>query len=114
MLKISEDLLPSRPVKEAGVTDLSFDGLLEPPLKLHEDLKEGCGGQLWPAGVILARYLLSRLSTLQGRTMFCANPIPVVLVIFPPRCPIGPAYLLLTLPPEAIQNQHPLLALVIC
>jgi len=69
---ISEDLMASRIHKVAGTTTLDFDGLLHPPLKLHEDLAGGCGGQLWPAGIVLAKYLLRRpqRDTLQGKVMF--------------------------------------------
>ncbi|KAL9121218.1 MAG: hypothetical protein Q9187_002227 [Circinaria calcarea] len=66
---ISEDLIPSRAVKEPGVTALDFDGLLDPPLYLHEDLKEGCGGQLWPAGMVLAKFLLREKEGLRGKTI---------------------------------------------
>ncbi|KAL1302263.1 hypothetical protein AAFC00_002684 [Neodothiora populina] len=56
---ISEDLVPNREHKAAGVLTVDFDGLLETgPLKLREDLTEGCGGMLWPAGIVLSRYLL--------------------------------------------------------
>ncbi|KAH2934019.1 hypothetical protein KXW45_004781 [Aspergillus fumigatus] len=55
---VSEHLVPVRELKPAGNTLVSFDGLLEEPLILKEDLKEGCGGQLWPAGIVLAKYLL--------------------------------------------------------
>ena len=68
-LGISEDLVPLRENKQAGETQISFDGLLDPPLRLHEDLKEGCGGQLWPAGMVLAKYLLERLDDIRGKTM---------------------------------------------
>ncbi|MCJ1389245.1 hypothetical protein MMC18_002101 [Xylographa bjoerkii] len=68
-LHISEDFLPSRPPKTASTTNLSFSGLLSPPLRLHEDLKDGCGGQLWPAGMVLARYLLERKEELRGKVI---------------------------------------------
>ena len=55
---ISEDLVQSPRHKAAGISSIDFDGLLELPLKLHEDLKEGCGGQLWPAGMVLSKYML--------------------------------------------------------
>ncbi|KAB8228525.1 putative methyltransferase-domain-containing protein [Aspergillus alliaceus] len=55
---VSESLVPARILKSVGHTTISFDGLLKEPLTLKEDLKEGCGGQLWPAGMVLARYLL--------------------------------------------------------
>ena len=57
-LVISEDLVQSPAHKPAGVSTLDFDGLLFQPLKLQEDLKNGCGGQLWPAGMVLAKYIL--------------------------------------------------------
>lgn len=56
-----------RDIKPAGQTDLSFNGLLAPPLKLHEDLSEGCGGQLWPAGMSLAQYILTYHKSLVGQ-----------------------------------------------
>ncbi len=37
---------------------MDFSGLLGEPVKLHEDLKAGCGGQLWPAGMVLAKHML--------------------------------------------------------
>jgi hypothetical protein len=55
---ISSDLVPPAVIKPAGVSSIDFDGLLSPPLKLQEDLKNGCGGQLWPAGMVLAKYML--------------------------------------------------------
>lgn len=70
LLDISFDLLPSRPAKPPGVTTLSFSSRLQLPLQLHEDLKEGCGGQLWPAGMVLAEYLLDRKEELRGKVMF--------------------------------------------
>ncbi|KAJ5373570.1 hypothetical protein N7517_005576 [Penicillium concentricum] len=59
-LTISESLAPTRVLKAVMTTGVSFDGLLKEPLLLKEDLKDGCGGQLWPAGMALAKYLLSR------------------------------------------------------
>jgi len=58
MFGVSEDLVPSAAIKSAGVSEVDFDGLLLPPLKLQEDLKNGCGGQLWPAGMVLSKYML--------------------------------------------------------
>ncbi|KAI9652651.1 MAG: Aminolevulinate dehydratase [Alyxoria varia] len=55
---VSNDLIDLPGYKPPGTTTLTFDGLLKPPLKLREDLTEGCGGQLWPAGMVLAKYLL--------------------------------------------------------
>ncbi|MCJ1340053.1 hypothetical protein MMC09_005347 [Bachmanniomyces sp. S44760] len=64
---ISEDLVPVRAAKAAGITEFSFDGALDPPLKIQEDLKEGCGGQVWPAGMVLARFLLERIEEMRGK-----------------------------------------------
>lgn len=70
-LKISESLAPPRELKAAVTTEVSFDGLLKEPLLLKEDLKDGCGGQLWPAGMALGKYLLSRHATdLSDKTMW--------------------------------------------
>lgn len=55
---VSESLIPAREVKGIGHCSVSFDGLLSDPLLLKEDLAKGCGGQLWPAGMVLAKYLL--------------------------------------------------------
>ena len=66
---ISEDLVESRQQKTAGDSTLDFDQLLHSPLRLHEDLKQGCGGQLWPAGMVLSKYLLRQHKNLQGRSM---------------------------------------------
>ncbi|KAI7177112.1 S-adenosyl-L-methionine-dependent methyltransferase [Hortaea werneckii] len=57
---ISEDLVQSRTQKQAGTGEIDFDGLLQTPLKLHEDLAKGNGGQAWPAGRVLAKYLLRK------------------------------------------------------
>ncbi|KAL8418461.1 hypothetical protein RB594_001884 [Gaeumannomyces avenae] len=57
-LTIDADLTPLPEYKEAGTTTLDFDGLLSAPLRLHEDLSSGCGGQLWPAGMVLATHML--------------------------------------------------------
>jgi predicted nicotinamide N-methyase len=55
---VGQDFVPPAPIKPAGDSEIDFDGLLSPPLKLHEDLKNGCGGQLWPAGMVLSKYML--------------------------------------------------------
>jgi hypothetical protein len=57
---LSEELVTSPTHKPKATTSVDFDGLLSPsaPLVLHEDLAKGNGGQAWPAGMILARYLL--------------------------------------------------------
>lgn len=67
---ISESLAPWRDNRAAVTTRVSLDGLLPEPLLLKEDLKEGCGGQLWPAGMVLAKYIINRHSSdLGDKTM---------------------------------------------
>lgn len=67
---VSDTLAPPRINKAAGTTNVDFDGLLSEPLLLKEDLKNGCGGQLWPAGMTLARYLLAQhASDMSGKSM---------------------------------------------
>lgn len=69
-LNFSEDLVQLPNIKSAGTSEVDFDGLLSEPLKLYEDLKGGCGGQLWAAGMVLAKYMLRRHRTsLEGKTM---------------------------------------------
>ncbi|KAJ5570373.1 uncharacterized protein N7459_009803 [Penicillium hispanicum] len=57
---VSDSLAPPRANRTARTTAVTFDGLLKDPLLLKEDLKDGCGGQLWPAGMVLAKYILCR------------------------------------------------------
>ncbi|KAK0249863.1 Protein-lysine N-methyltransferase efm6 [Friedmanniomyces endolithicus] len=58
---ISEDLVQSPTHKQASITRTDFDGLLKSsPLLLSEDLAKGNGGQAWPAGYVLARYLIRK------------------------------------------------------
>jgi hypothetical protein len=57
-LSIGVDFAPLPTYKAAAITTVNFSGLLDPPLKLHEDLSKGCGGQLWPAGMVLAQHML--------------------------------------------------------
>lgn len=77
VLALDESLVPVRERKLPGITSLTFDGLLDEPLLLKEDLKSGCGGQLWPAGMLLTEYLLREQSEfLRGKTMsvVCTSP----------------------------------------
>lgn len=62
-------IVPDRVNKPAGTTSTDFDGLLKDPLLLHEDLKEGCGGQLWPAGMTLAKYMLRYHQDLKDKSI---------------------------------------------
>ena len=55
---VSEDLAPLRQQKVAGNTDIDFDGELSKPLLLREDVRTGCGGQTWPAGMVLGKHML--------------------------------------------------------
>ena len=55
---VSEDFVQSPNHKAPETSTIDFDGLLQPSLKLHQDLANGNGGQAWPAGVVLAKYLL--------------------------------------------------------
>lgn len=57
-LAFGEGLTAVPAYKAASTTSVNFSNLLEPPLQLHEDLKSGCGGQLWPAGMVLAQQML--------------------------------------------------------
>jgi len=57
-LAIAADLTPLPTYKPASTTSITFSDLLSPPLLLHEDLTSGCGGQLWPAGMVLATHML--------------------------------------------------------
>ncbi|KAI1389550.1 putative methyltransferase-domain-containing protein [Hypoxylon trugodes] len=58
-LAIGEDLSPLPAYKAAGTASIDFGGLLgAEPLKLREDLASGCGGQTWPAGMVLGRHML--------------------------------------------------------
>lgn len=55
---IGEDLAPLPEYKAAATGGFDFSGLLANPLRLHEDLTSGCGGQTWPAGMVLAKHML--------------------------------------------------------
>lgn len=56
---LTTELVPERENKRPATSPLDFDGLLSSPLLLHEDLQDGCGGQLWPAGMLLSKYMLT-------------------------------------------------------
>ncbi|KAF5966034.1 N2 N2-dimethylguanosine tRNA methyltransferase [Fusarium coicis] len=55
---ISEDIAPLPSFKASGVATVDFDGVLSSPLKVHEDVRSGCGGQTWPAGMLLGKHML--------------------------------------------------------
>ncbi|KAA8571467.1 hypothetical protein EYC84_001467 [Monilinia fructicola] len=74
-LAIGTDLAPLPTYKAATTSTVDFSGLLDPPLKLHEDLSKGCGGQLWPAGMVLAQHMLRyHKNTLSDARM--GEPLP--------------------------------------
>jgi len=57
-LSFGQDLVEQPILKKSGTTSIDFDGLLARPLTVYEDLGNGCGGQLWLAGIVLAKYML--------------------------------------------------------
>jgi hypothetical protein len=70
-LAIGQDLAPLPTYKPASTTTITFSHLLSSPLQLHEDLSSGCGGQLWPAGMVLAKQMLRYHGEgLRGARMF--------------------------------------------
>jgi hypothetical protein len=77
---IDEELVPLRENKHTGVMEVDFDGLLAKPLRLEEDLKKGCGGMLWPAGMVMAKYLMR-----QDKEMFRDKTMLVALFLQMPR-----------------------------
>ena len=75
LLSISEDLVPSRVEVPSQQVTLTFDGLLSPPLVLQTNETE-CGGKLWPAGMVLAEYLLrNKRDEIEGKKMFVRSNI---------------------------------------
>jgi len=73
-LAMAEDIVPLPEMKSAGTTEVDFSGLLTEPLKLHEDLKNGCGGQLWPAGMVLAKHMLRYHRNNLEKARMCVLP----------------------------------------
>jgi hypothetical protein len=65
-LAILESLVPSPAHLQPHTTTTTLDGLLRIPLQLKEDLAEGCGGKLWPAGIVLARYIVRMYGGVDG------------------------------------------------
>lgn len=82
-MSISEDLVPSNFKRQSQIVTLDFNGLFhassKPPLQLQTK-EELCGGQLWPAGMILAEYLLRhKLGELEYKSMFVrSEPLLVI------------------------------------
>ncbi|KAL8642811.1 MAG: hypothetical protein Q9228_000551 [Teloschistes exilis] len=76
LLSVSEDLVPSTTPISSSTISIDFDGILDPPLLLQVDPTE-CGGQLWPAGMVLAKYLLRcKMEELREKTMLALSLYP--------------------------------------
>lgn len=79
ILSISEDLVPSTVPTPSQEVILAFDGLLSPPLVLQTNETE-CGGKLWPAGMVLAEYLLrNKMDEAEGKKMFVRSNVSLLL-----------------------------------
>ncbi|KAI9924047.1 hypothetical protein ASPWEDRAFT_167304 [Aspergillus wentii DTO 134E9] len=104
---VSETLIPFRDIKPVDNSSVSFDGILDNPLVLKEDLKDGCGGQLWPAGMVLAKYLLRRHhSDFSGKTIVELGAGGGLVGLAVARgCTVGPS-------PIYITDQQPMLPLM--
>lgn len=73
-LIINEELVTIPARKVPTITSVDLDGLLQKPLQLQEDVKGGCGGQVWPAGEVLAKYIIRRHSNnLVAKQMFVSS-----------------------------------------
>lgn len=76
---ISEDLTPLPTLKAAGNTPIDFDGQLGRPLKYHEDVRTGCGGQTWPAGMVMGKHMLRyRRAELRGARVYVSRANPSI------------------------------------
>lgn len=83
-LTVGEDFVQSPTHQQASTSTVDFDGLLKTPLVLHQDLKKGNGGQIWPAGMILAKYLLRmKREELQKASMFVGIALPMRYLLRP-------------------------------
>ncbi|KAL8728967.1 MAG: hypothetical protein Q9166_005062 [cf. Caloplaca sp. 2 TL-2023] len=68
-VSVTEDLVPPTAPKPPSTNSVDFGGLLTPALLLQDDPTE-CGGQLWPGGMVLAKYLLRcKMAKLKGKTI---------------------------------------------
>ncbi|AET38818.1 putative protein-lysine N-methyltransferase Ecym_3328 [Eremothecium cymbalariae DBVPG len=71
---VFEELVPTPPIEHLGASDLSFQGRLDPPLKIYEDGGEsGCGGKVWIAGELLCDFLLEKSKDGQLLSKFVKN-----------------------------------------
>lgn len=79
LLVIPESFVPSIAPSLSTIESLSFSSLLSPPLQLQTNEAQ-CGGKLWPAGMVLAEYLLQhQLPELKGKTMFVSSMTNLLL-----------------------------------
>ncbi|KAI9886863.1 MAG: hypothetical protein M1823_001299 [Watsoniomyces obsoletus] len=61
-LEISEGLVDTRPQETPTLTTVDLDGLLHAsPLTIQQNATEGCGGRIWPAGIVLGKYMLRKI-----------------------------------------------------
>lgn len=85
-IAFSEEFLESPPHRQAHTAAIDFDGLLNTPLRLHQDVASGNGGQAWPAGMVLAKYLLrspAKLQALKTASMCVLALSPSLHLLFP-------------------------------
>ena len=69
-LIVHEGLVGVPSPETAAVVSTDLDGVLRVPLMIHENATDGCGGRIWPAGRVLAKYMLARYANgLEGKTM---------------------------------------------
>jgi len=61
-----DDLVAPTTIMQPRDTETDFGGLIATPIKLHEDLAKGCGGQIWPAGELLTKYILKKYMGTDG------------------------------------------------
>lgn len=77
-LSISEDLVPFTDQIASQEVILAINGLLSPPLVLQTNETE-CGGKLWPAGMVLAEYLLrNKMDEMEGKKMFVRSNVSFI------------------------------------
>ncbi|KAI5288776.1 Methyltransferase-like protein 21D [Ascosphaera aggregata] len=55
---LTTSLVPERFDTPSATTSVHFNHLLSPPILISQDLRNGCGGQTWPAGMVLSKYML--------------------------------------------------------
>ncbi|KAL8654251.1 MAG: hypothetical protein Q9210_001627 [Variospora velana] len=91
-VSITEELVPCTAPKSPCTASIDFDGLLDPPLVLQDDPTE-CGGQLWPGGMVLAKYLLRcKMDELKDKTILALSlhPLHPSQIHLTDRAPILP------------------------